>query len=180
MGLGAHLVVMKPILMALLFISAGLAGCLSEDEETSSTVEAIFDYDPDNNIRTGMEIDFDGGASLPSGASLTYKWDFQDDGSYDETGRKVTWSYPDSGSYDVTLTVSDGTNSNSQTRSIRVIDADASEPSAEPGTFSPNSDCDGESVSSGNYYVVYICEMDRSTSSKNILATTTIQLDGSD
>ena len=180
MGLCAHLVVMKPILMALLFISAGLAGCLSDDEETSTSVEAIFDYDPDKNIRTGMDIDFDGGASLPSGASLTYKWDFQDDGSYDETGRKVTWSYPDSGSYDVTLTVSDGTNSNSQTRSIRVIDADASQPSAEPGSYSPNSDCDGESVSSGNFYVVYVCEMDRSTSSKNILATTTIELDGSD
>ena len=80
MGLCAHLVVMKPILMALLFISAGLAGCLSDDEETSTSVEAIFDYEPDNNIRTGMDIDFDGGASLPSGASLTYKWDFQDDG----------------------------------------------------------------------------------------------------
>ena len=73
MRLVARLVVMKPILMALLFISAGLAGCLSEDDETSSSVEAIFDYDPDKNIRTGMDIDFDGGASLPSGASLTYK-----------------------------------------------------------------------------------------------------------
>ena len=68
MGLCPHLVVMKPILMALLFISAGLAGCLSDDEETSTSGEAEVDYDPDKNIRPEMDIDFDGGASLPSGA----------------------------------------------------------------------------------------------------------------
>lgn len=171
-------VVMKPILMALLFISASLAGCMSDDESSSSAVEAIFDYDPAKNIRTGMDIDFDGGASLPSGASLTYKWDFDSDGAYDDTGRTVTWSYPDAGSYEVKLTVSDGTDSNSQSRTIKVIDADAPDPTADAGSYSPMSDCEGESVNSGNYYWVYICEMDKSTSNKNLLATTTVNLDG--
>ena len=170
---------MKPILMALLFISASLAGCMSDDEASSSAVEAIFDYDPAKNIRTGMDIDFDGGASLPSGASLTYKWDFDSDGAYDDTGRTVTWSYPDAGSYEVKLTVSDGTNSNSQSRTVKVIDADAVDPTADAGSDSPMSDCDGDSVSSGSYYLTYICEMDKSTSNKNLLATTTIYLDGS-
>jgi len=170
---------MKPILMALLFISASLAGCMSDDEASSSAVEAIFDYDPTKNIRTGMDIDFDGGASLPSGASLTYKWDFDSDGAYDDTGRTVTWSYPDAGSYEVKLTVSDGTNSNSQSRTVKVIDADAVDPTADAGSDSPMSDCDGDSVNSGSYYLTYICEMDKSTSNKNLLATTTVNLDGS-
>ena len=172
-------IVMKPILMALLFISASLAGCMSDDEASSSAVEAIFDYDPAKNIRTGMDIDFDGGASLPSGASLTYKWDFDSDGAYDDTGRTVTWSYPDAGSYEVKLTVSDGTNSNSQSRTVKVIDADAVDPTADAGSDSPMSDCDGDSVNSGSYYLTYICEMDKSTSNKNLLATTTVYLDGS-
>ena len=179
MGLCLLAIVMKPILMALLFISASLAGCMSDDEASSSAVEAIFDYDPAKNIRTGMDIDFDGGASLPSGASLTYKWDFDSDGAYDDTGRTVTWSYPDAGSYEVKLTVSDGTNSNSQSRTVKVIDADAVDPTADAGSDSPMSDCDGDSVNSGSYYLTYICEMDKSTSSKNLLATTTVYLDGS-
>ena len=170
---------MKPLLMAVLFISASLAGCFSSEETVTSQVEAIFDYDPDKNIRVGMDIDFDGGASLPAGASLTYKWDFDSDGSYDETGRTTTWAYPDAGTYEVTLTVSDGSSSSSQSRSIKVIDADAAEPIADAGSFSQASDCDGDSTSSGNYYLIYICEMDKSTSSKSILATTTVSLDGS-
>ena len=171
---------MKPILMVLVFVSASFAGCLSSEDSATSQVEAIFDYDPDKNIRTDMTIDFDGGASLPADGGLTYKWDFDSDGAYDETGRTATWSYSNAGDYEVTLTVSDGTNSNSQTRSLKVIDADAQVPEADAGSYSPVSDCEGESVNSGSYYVVYICEMDRSTSSKSVLATTTVTLDASD
>ena len=60
------------------------------------------------------------------------------------------------------------------TREIN-IDADAVE-RADAGSFSQTSDCDGDSVSEGNYYLVYICEMDKSTSSKSVLATTTVTL----
>ena len=38
-----------------------LAGCLSSEDTTSSQLEAIFDYEPDSNIRTDMQIEFDGG-----------------------------------------------------------------------------------------------------------------------
>ena len=171
---------MKPVLMVLMFVSASLAGCLSSEDSSSSQVEAIFDYDPSSNIRTDMDIDFDGGASLPSDGGLTYKWDFDDDGSYDETGRTTTWSYSNAGNYDVTLTVSDGTDSSSQTRTLKVIDADAVEPEADAGSYSPTTDCDGDGTTSGEYYLVYICEMDKSTSSKSVMATTTVTLDGSD
>ena len=175
-----HLHTMKPLLMVILFVSASFAGCFSSEETSTSQVEAIFDFEPDKNIRVGMDIDFDAGASLPTGASLTYKWDFDSDGSYDETGRTTTWSYPDPGTYEVTLTVSDGTSSSSQSRDIKVIDADAAEPIADAGSYSQASDCEGDQTSSGNFYLVYICEMDKSTSSKSILATTTVTLDGSE
>ena len=170
---------MKPILMVLVFVSASFAGCLSSEDSATSQVEAIFDFDPDKNIRTDMTIEFDGGASLPANSGLTYKWDFDNDGAYDDTGRTATWSYSNAGDYEVTLTVSDGTNSNSQTRSLKVIDADAQVPEADAGSYSPSSDCEGNSVNSGSYYVVYICEMDKSTSSKSILAKTTVTLDAS-
>ena len=57
---------MKPILMVLVFVSASFAGCLSSEDSATSQVEAIFDFDPDKNIRTDMTIEFDGGASLPA------------------------------------------------------------------------------------------------------------------
>ena len=128
---------MKPILMVLVFVSASFAGCLSSEDSATSQVEAIFDFDPDKNIRTDMTIEFDGGASLPTNGGLTYKWDFDNDGAYDDTGRTATWSYSNAGDYEVTLTVSDGTNSNSQTRSLKVIDADAQAPKADAGSDSP-------------------------------------------
>jgi PKD repeat protein len=171
---------MKPIFMVLMLVSASLAGCLSSEEEETSQLEAIFDFEPDNNIRTGMEIEFDAGASLPASGGLTYKWDFESDGAYDETGRTTTWSYSTAGSYEVTLTISDGTDSASQSRTLKVIDADAQEPLADPGSYSPNTDCHGDAPSTGNFYLVYICEMDRSMSSKSILAKTSVTLDASE
>ena len=63
---------------------------------------------------------------------------------------------------------------------MTVAAADAAEPIADAGSHSPFSDCDSESVSSGNYYIYYICEMDKSLSSKSVSATTTVNLDGSD
>ena len=170
---------MKPILMVLLFISAGLAGCFADEEETTTKVEAIFEYDPKKDIRTGTTITFDASSSLPSDGSLTYKWDFDGDGDYDETGREADWEYPNAGTFEVELTVSDGTSSNSQTRTVKVAEADTPEPEADAGSDSPSNDCEGESASSGSFYLVYICEMDKSLSSKNILASTSVYLDGS-
>ena len=171
---------MKPIFVALLFISTSLAGCLAAEEEPGADMEAVFSYSPSENIREGQNIEFDGSASLPMGVSLTYKWDFQDDGSIDETGRYASWSYPNAGEYDVRLTVSDGISSKSQIRKISVIAADAVIPEAEAGSYSPNSDCDGDTVNGGSYYLYYICEMDRDLSNKRIEASTTVMLDGSD
>jgi len=173
-------VLMKPVLMALLFVLASLAGCVQSEETTTPDVEAIFDYSPRNDIRVGDTIEFDASASLPQGESLTYQWDFDNDGSYDESGRTTTWEYSSAGSKTVKLAVKDGTTTAYQTRDLTVAAADAAEPIADAGSHSPFSDCDSESVSSGNYYIYYICEMDKSLSSKSVSATTTVNLDGSD
>jgi len=173
-------VLMKPVLMALLFVLASLAGCVQSEETTTPDVEAIFDYSPRNDIRVGDTIEFDASASLPQGGSLTYQWDFDNDGSYDESGRTATWEYSSAGSKTVKLAVKDGTTTAYQTRDLTVAAADAAEPIADAGSHSPFSDCDSESVSSGNYYIYYICEMDKSLSSKSVSATTTVNLDGSD
>ena len=86
-------VLMKPFLLAMVFVLASLSGCIGEEDTSTTDIEAIFDFSPSTNIRIGDTIEFDGSASLPTGVSLTYKWDFDNDGSYDETGRETTWSY---------------------------------------------------------------------------------------
>lgn len=173
---------MKHYLMALLFLASTLSGCLTGDDSTdSSSVEAVFTIDPSGNIITHHTVTFDASSSLPSNGALTYKWDFTSDGSIDETGRMVDWSYTSPGEYDVTLTVSDSTTSDSQTRTITVVDADPDDPVANTGaTPEGGEDCDGEDASSGNYYLIFICEMDRELSNKRIEATTNVMLDASE
>ena len=171
---------MKPLFMAILFLAASLSGCTSDEGSSDSEeVVAIFSYEPNKNIRTGEDISFDASSSLPSGVTLTYKWDFNDDGSYDESGRSVSWSYPDSGSYKVQLTVSDGSSSHSSTKTLNVADADAVTPTADAGSESSDTDCEDGSPSTGNYYNIYICEMNRELANKRIEASTTVTLDGS-
>ncbi len=170
---------MKPIVMGLMFVLASLSGCIAGEDTTSSSVEAIFDFSPRDNIRVGQIIDFDASASLPQGVSLTYQWDFDNDGSYDESGRTTTWSYSNSGTFEVKLAVKDGTTTAYQTREITVAPEDAVEPEADAGSYSDFTDCDGDSVSSGNFYLYYICEMDKSLSSKSITSTVSVNLDGS-
>ena len=170
---------MKPIFLVFLLLAVPLSGCLGGSDSSDMSVEAVFSFSPDENIRANAAIEFDASPSLPQDGSLSYKWDFQNDGSVDETGREVDWSYPESGNYTIKLTVTDGTNSHSQTRSLTVIAADAVIPEADAGSYSPSSDCDGEDPSTGNYYVFYICEMAKELSSKRIDATMNIQLDAS-
>ena len=58
----------------------------------------------------GMTVSFDGsGSSDPNGDPLTYAWDLDGDGGFDDsTAAKPTWTYNAAGSYRVSLRVSDG------------------------------------------------------------------------
>ena len=56
--------------------------------------------------------------SIASPSSVTsWEWDFNEDGIIDATIPNPTWVYNDVGLYSVTLTVSDGTNTNTFTES---------------------------------------------------------------
>jgi glucose/arabinose dehydrogenase/PKD repeat protein len=58
----------------------------------------------------GMTVNFDGsGSSDPNGDPLTYAWDLDGDGAFDDSSAvKPTWTYNAAGSYRVSLQVSDG------------------------------------------------------------------------
>jgi glucose/arabinose dehydrogenase len=58
----------------------------------------------------GMTVNFDGsGSSDPNGDPLTYAWDLDGDGAFDDsTAVKPSWTYNAAGSYRVSLRVSDG------------------------------------------------------------------------
>ena len=173
---------MKQYLLVVLLLTSSLAGCLGGSDEQSGELEAVFTFTPAENIREGQTVNFDGSSSITYG-SVTYKWDFEADGSVDKTGKTVTWVYATAGNYEVILSISDGIRTVSQTRAINVVAATAQPPTADTGSFSSNDNCDGDSTSEGNYYLFYICEYDKdatSSSGRKISATTTAELDGSE
>ena len=124
----------------------------------NADLEPDFDYSPDINIQTNQQIDFLANSDGSNSNSWTYKWDFDSDGGYDETGKTSSWMYSNPGSYVVTLTVSNGRNSASVSKELTVIQQSVVNPVADPGSYSPTTDCEGDSVNSGNYYLAYICE----------------------
>jgi len=172
---------LRGMLLASVLVLVPLAGCVFEPAESAKeeSIEAIFSFSPKTNIMEGTEITFDGSSSLPQDQSLTYKWDFDGDGSTDATGKSATHSYAKADVYAATLTVSSGSKEASQTREITVAAADASPPKANAGSGGMSDDCEGEDVSSESYYIYHICEMDNQISSRRVSATTTVDLDGS-
>ena len=169
------------VLLASLFLLVPLAGCVFEPAKSTdgTEIEAIFSYSPNNNIMEGTEVSFDASDSLPQDQSLTYKWDFDGDGSTDSTGKTSTHSYANAGTYDATLTISTGSKEASQTREIKVAAADAVAPSAHAGSGGMDTDCEGDDVSSESYYIYHICENDKQITDRRIDSTTTVNLDAS-
>ena len=69
----------------------------------------------------GIAVTMDGSASFdPDGDVLTYSWDFGDTGT--GTGAITSHTYAASGSYPVTLTVSDGTLSDTDPTTANIVD----------------------------------------------------------
>ena len=147
----------KATFLAVLMMISGLAGCFGADEdEGTDEIVAVFTYSPATNIRAGQTIDFDARDSLPSGVALTYKWDFDGDNSIDATGRTADWAYPEVGEYTVELIVSDGSKSQSTTKTLTIVDATALPPTAEITSNSSEEDCEGEAVDTGSYIQVCV------------------------
>ncbi len=167
-----------PVLLGLLMVVSSLSGCVFEGSESGSDGEvlAVFSYSPSTNIRTGDSIVFDASSSTPSNG-LTYRWDFDADGSIDETGRSAEWQYDSTGTKTVELTVSDGTKSSSQTKEITIADATAIPPSAEITQYADDEDCSNDDLDENTHIVLWICEMDKSMTDRDVSATTTVTLD---
>lgn len=169
-----------PMLLAGLMMLSSLAGCVFNDTSESSSGEllAVYSFSPNSNIRAGDTIVFDASSSTPQN-SLTYRWDFDEDGSIDDTGRSVEWQFDSAGKKKVELTISDGTRTASQIKEITIVEATAQPPQAEITQYADDEKCDGEDLSETTHIVVWICEMDKSMTDRDISATTTISLDAS-
>ena len=169
-----------PILLSLLMLVSSLSGCVFEEGGSGSDGEvlAVFNYSPSSNIRTDDVIVFDASSSMPSNG-LTYRWDFDEDGAIDETGRSTEWSYETSGTKIIELTVSDGSKSNTLTKELTIADATAIPPTADIAQYADDEDSSDEDVDEDDDIVLWICEMDKSMTDRDISATTTVTLDAS-
>ena len=125
--------VVATLLLSLFTITSALAGCFTDDDDGGVTLQADFSYDPSTNIKVSDSVFFNASASLPQDGTLTYRWDFNGDGSVDDSGRTATWSYPLEGDYSVILTVTDGIKENQMTKQLTVLGADAAVPTADSG-----------------------------------------------
>lgn len=96
------------------------------DSQCSSGSPPVADAGPDRTVCRDEEITFDGSASSDSdGDVLIFSWDFGDGSTV--SGITATHRYPISGgTYTVTLTVSDGQSSVSDTAIITVVDCTSS------------------------------------------------------
>ena len=173
--------VRKATFLALLMMISGLAGCFgAEEDDSTDEIVAVFTYSPATNIRVGQTIDFDARDSLPTGVALTYKWDFDEDNSIDATGRTADWSYPETGEYTVELIVSDGSKSQSTTKTLTIVDATALPPTAEITSYSSEEDCEGEDADEGSKYInIWICDLEKPTSSRTMQGEVDVELDAS-
>ena len=171
----------KPILIFLIMVSTSLAGCITGDSgDDDVPVTAVFTYSPTTDIRTGDSVELDASSSLPKDGSLTYSWDCDGDGAADETGQKTDCSWEVEGTYSVTLTVTSGGISNSQTKDITVTEAPVGTPTAEITQYADEEDCQYDDIDETKNILVWICAMDKSDSDREITETTIVQLDGSD
>ena len=164
-----------------LLLLTSLAGCVFEDDGSSGTMlEAVFSYSPSENIQEGTVVSFDASASLPNDGTLTFRWDFDADDSTDETGKRVEWRFDNAGEFVVKLSISDGTKTSTQERTVTVYGAEVQPPSADISSFSSDEDCTGEDPDTGNYILIWLCPEDKENNDRRIDETATIPLDASE
>jgi len=174
----------QPLLMAALMLCASLAGCLFEDTGAGEDGEvlAVFNFSPSKNIKVGTSVSFDASDSTPQDGSLTYRWNFDSEGSIDidATGQSASWSFDEAKTYKVTLEVSDGSTVSEQTRDITVASESAEPPTAAITQYADPEDCDDETITEERHILVWICARDKSMTDRSVTETITIDLDASD
>ncbi|RLA92170.1 MAG: hypothetical protein DRG69_09220, partial [Deltaproteobacteria bacterium] len=65
------------------------------------------------NVPIGTEIQF---TDQSTGTPTSWEWDFDNDGTIDSTDENPVYTYTSAGTYTVSLTVSDGTNNDTETK----------------------------------------------------------------
>ena len=114
----------RTLFMAGLMVCSSLAGCIFEDGSSDEDQEvlAVFSFNPSKNIKVGDSVSFDASSSTPNDGSLTYRWNFDTEGSIDidATGLTATWTFDEAKTYKVTLEVSDGSATSEQVRDLVV------------------------------------------------------------
>ena len=75
-------------------------------------VQADFTADQ-TTIDLGTSIQF---TDLSTGNPSTWEWDFDNDGTIDSYDQNPSYTYPSAGTYTVSLTVSDGRDSDTETK----------------------------------------------------------------
>ncbi|PYF96281.1 PKD domain-containing protein, partial [Georgenia satyanarayanai] len=73
------------------------------------------------NGQAPLTVEFDGsGSSDPEGEPLTYAWDFENDGTVDDTGATASHTYTEEGQYTARLTVTAGEGEDARTGTTTV------------------------------------------------------------
>ena len=173
----------KSLLMVSLMLCSALAGCIFEDDGDGPAEEvlAVFKFSPNTNIKAGMTVSFDASDSMPNDGSLTYRWNFDVEGStdIDATGQTATWSFDEAKTYEVMLEVSNGITTAEQTREVTVVPESAEPPTAEITQYADEEDCEDDSISESQRILVWICAYEKSMTDRSITETITINLDAS-
>ena len=173
----------RTLLMAGMMLCASMAGCLFEDESGSDQEEvlAVFSFSPSKNVKVGTSVSFDASSSTPSDGSLTYRWNFDTEGSIDidATGLTATWTFDEAKTYKITLEVSDGSSTSEQVRDLTVAPESAEAPTAEITQYADEEDCDDDEISETRHILVWICARDKSITDRTVTETTTVLLDAS-
>ena len=179
-GMGSHA---RTLLMAGLMLCMSMTGCIFEDSSSSDEAEvlAVFNFTPSKNIKVGTSVSFDASSSTPNDGSLTYRWNFDTEGSIDidATGLTSSWTFDEAKTYKVSLEVSDGTSTSEQTRDITVAPESAEAPTAEINQYADDEDCEDESITESRHILVWICARGKSMTDRAVTETTTVQLDAS-
>jgi hypothetical protein len=106
---------------------------------------------------SGVEVTFNAsGSSDPDGQNLTYTWDLDGDGAYDDSSSETfTWNYVNATEQSVSVRVTDGTNNDTANASVRVTEAPTADAGADFGAeqfddfvldATASSDPDGDSL----------------------------------
>ncbi|MEC8168285.1 MAG: PKD domain-containing protein, partial [Candidatus Thermoplasmatota archaeon] len=145
--MGSH---SRTLMVVGLMLCSSLAGCIFESGSSDEDEEvlAVFSFSPSKNIKVGTTVSFDASSSTPSDGSLTYRWNFDTEGTIDidATGLTATWSFDEAKTYKVTLEVSDGSSTSEQTRDITVYAESAEPPTAEITQYADDEDCEDDEI----------------------------------